>query len=496
MLSCYSFRVKNNGTYHYKRPLIKKVLSNLYEKLWQSLKLCQKQPPKLPTIFIIMLRHLQTYLFTFYCCLLFSSCATSQPKKAQAPPPPDTNKWRDLVANSAIFRQSHTGFALYDLEQQSMVADYQADRYFTPASNTKLFTLYAGLSLLGDSIPALRYITKGDSLIFWGTGDPSLLHPDMPSSNVLDFLKNWRGKLFYYPHHYTGKRFGPGWSWGDYDEYYQCEISPLPVYGNIVRFTNNTVSPRVFKDSLRTAGWTEKFNLSRDEFNNGFFSTGWPTGSFTEDVPYRTSPLMVAQFLADTLKKEVRLFPKIPLSSPSSTLYSLPIDTLYRRMLQVSDNMFAEQIMLMCAAKLDSNNVGFEIPQGIEYVKKQFLADLPDEPIWEDGSGLSRYNLFTPRSIIKLLQKIQTKIPDQERLFGLMPIGGKAGTIKNQYKSREPFIFAKTGSLSNIYCLSGFLKTKKGKVLIFSIMNGNYIKKTAEIRKEVERILTEIHEKY
>ncbi len=97
-------------------------------------------------------------------------------------------------------------------------------------------------------------------------------------------------------------------------------------------------------------------------------------------------------------------------------------------MLQVSDNMFAEQIMLMCASQLDVNNAGAEIKQSIEYVKKQFLADLPDEPIWEDGSGLSRYNLFTPRSVVKVLQKIYDKVPSQERLFGLMSIGGKAGT--------------------------------------------------------------------
>lgn len=444
-----------------------------------------------------MIRHLQTLFLLLFCSLLLTSCATSQTKsKSQTTAIPVTNNWSELVSNSAVFRQNHTGFSLYDLEKQETVAEYQADRYFTPASNTKLFTLYAGLCMLGDSIPALRYTTKGDSLIFWGTGDPCLFHPDMPASAVPSFLANWRGHLFYYPHNYTGKRFGAGWSWADYADYYQAEISALPLYGNIVRFTNNTVSPRTFKDSLRTATWSEKFKLTRDEFANNYYSMGWPTKSFTEDLPFRVSTTTITHLLADTLKKEVRLFPKVALGSSFKTLYSLPVDTLYRRMLQVSDNMFAEQILLLCASQLDPTNEGIDTQKAIEHVKKQFLADLPDEPIWEDGSGLSRYNLFTPRSIVKLLQKIYAKVPQQERLFGLMAIGGKAGTIKNQYKSKVPFVFAKTGSLANTYCLSGYLRTKSGKTLIFSLMNGAYIKKTAEIRAEVERILTEIHEKY
>lgn len=431
----------------------------------------------------------KTVIFALVCSLFLVSCATSQPKIT-------TPNWSDLVSNSAIFRQNHTGFALYDPEKQSIVAEHQSDRYFTPASNAKLFSLYAGLCMLGDSIPALRYMTRGDSLIFWGTGDPTLLHPDMPASAVLNTLKNWRGKLYFYPHNYTGKRFGSGWSWADYDGYYQCELSALPLYGNIVRFTNRSVKPRIFKDSLRTAGWAEEFELSRDEFANQFFSTGWPTKAFEQDVPYRTSPQLAATLLADTLKKEVRLLSKLPNVSSYKTMFGMPVDTMYRRMIQVSDNMLAEQIMLLCASRLDTHNVGFDTKKGIEYVKKQLLADLPDEPFWVDGSGLSRYNLFTPRSVVALLQKIYAKVPDQKRLFGLMAIGGKAGTIRNQYRTKEPFVFAKTGTLANVYALSGYLVTKKGKVLIFSLMNNHFTRKTAEIRAEVERILTEIHEKY
>src|SRR5687767_6714697 len=71
-----------------------------------------------------------------------------------------------VIATSSVFSSHFTGFALYDLSKQQMVYTRQADKYFIPASNTKLFTLYTSLQLLGDSIPALQYTIKNDSLIF------------------------------------------------------------------------------------------------------------------------------------------------------------------------------------------------------------------------------------------------------------------------------------------------------------------------------------------
>jgi D-alanyl-D-alanine carboxypeptidase/D-alanyl-D-alanine-endopeptidase (penicillin-binding protein 4) len=66
--------------------------------------------------------------------------------------------------------QNHIGFSLYDPQTKKFLIEHQSDKYFTPASNTKIFTLFAALNILGDSTVALRYLPMGDSMIIWGNG--------------------------------------------------------------------------------------------------------------------------------------------------------------------------------------------------------------------------------------------------------------------------------------------------------------------------------------
>src|ERR1700750_2229246 len=104
---------------------------------------------------------------------------------------------KKLFKHSLIANDHFTGFALYDMDAKKMIYELNDDKYFTPASNTKLFTFYTCLKMLGDSIPALRYITHNDSLIFWGTGDPSFLHSELKGTKGFDLLKNSEKKLFF-----------------------------------------------------------------------------------------------------------------------------------------------------------------------------------------------------------------------------------------------------------------------------------------------------------
>ena len=94
------------------------------------------------------------------------------------------------LRRSPILRQHHVELSVYDPAKRRTLVAYQDDHYFTPASNTKLLSFYAGLCALGDSLPGLRYAFRADSALYIeGTGDPSLFHPDLPTSAVEGFLR-------------------------------------------------------------------------------------------------------------------------------------------------------------------------------------------------------------------------------------------------------------------------------------------------------------------
>ncbi|WP_245583436.1 D-alanyl-D-alanine carboxypeptidase/D-alanyl-D-alanine-endopeptidase [Salinimicrobium terrae] len=408
----------------------------------------------------------------------------------------------EFLQKTNAFDTGFQGFVLYDPEKEEIIYDHNGDKYFTPASNTKLFTFYTGLKILGDSIPALKYTIHHDSLVFWGTGDPSFLHKEFEESNVLSFLQDRQEHLFYAAPKYSEEHFGPGWSWDDYNWYYSAERGAFPMYGNTVNFKFDPgenqpgILPTHFKDSLiANSGYTGKSSTAyRDRSKNRFlYKHQIGNEEEEQEVPFIYSENLVVELLRDTLNKEIEKIREVPDHfPPAKTIYSIPSDSLYKRMLQVSDNFIAEQLLMMSAQQISDS---LKAENAIQFMKKNHLQDLPDEPIWVDGSGLSNYNKFTPRSVVKLLEKIQEEVP-MDRLFELLPAGGESGTIKNWYKAEEPYIFAKTGTLSNAHMLSGFLRTKEGKVLIFSFMNNNYTVPSSEIKRGMEKILRNIYLNY
>jgi serine-type D-Ala-D-Ala carboxypeptidase/endopeptidase (penicillin-binding protein 4) len=406
-------------------------------------------------------------------------------------------KMTRLVAKEEADLQNHIGVHIYDLEKQQPLFSYRADRYFTPASNTKVLTFFAGLTILGDSIPSIRYTIGKDSVIFWGLGDPCFLNPECYNNyRIFNFLNNVKGSLYFSSANFHTTHFGKGWAWDDYNDYYSMERSSFSIYGNVFSFypfpDRTLITPDYFKRFYRKGPVKNIPELIRELASNNFTFHPGATRKFKSfTVPFHTDDQVVIELLSDTLRRKVGLSKKNP-PATAKVIYSIHADSLYRVMMQESDNHLAEQLLLNCSAVL-SDSLKPEV--AIRFMKEKYFSTYVDKPVWVDGSGLSRYNLFTARFMVELWNNIYKKVP-RERLFSLLATGGKPGTLKNWYKADKPYVFGKTGTVSNNFCLSGFLVTKSGRTLVFAFMNANYARPLNDVKNKMQRILNLYYEHY
>ena len=393
----------------------------------------------------------------------------------------------DVSLNTDLFNNSFHGLVIKDAETDNIIYNHFGDHYFTPASNVKIFTFYAAQRLLPKQIPSLKYSSINDTLFVEGTGDPSWLHPHFQDSTAISWLRK-QNNIALHLNNFEGERFGPGWAWEDYDAYFSVEITPIPLYGNVVSLTKGNsvqVYPRYFESNV-----IEKdTSLAREEFSNDFY---FNSEQDSIQIPYRTNPKLTKELLENLLRKKIDLINQFPVTN-KNTLPGIDTDSIYRKMLVESDNFLAEQLLLTASSTLSDT---LSISKTIAHILENDLSDLEHPPRWVDGSGLSRYNLFTPISMVQVLQKLYKEIPE-ERLFALFPIWDASGTVSKWENPRTaPFIYAKSGSLGNNYNLSGYVKTKSGKLLVFSFMNNHFRIPTSQVRTQIYQILSELHIHY
>jgi serine-type D-Ala-D-Ala carboxypeptidase/endopeptidase (penicillin-binding protein 4) len=405
---------------------------------------------------------------------------------------------QQMIDTSHILSSGWTGLMVWDLGADSLVMDRYGNKFFTAASNAKLLTLFTCLKTQGDSIIGLRYVETDTSVVFWGSGDPSFLNRKFPQSRTYAFLKekSKRKQLYYYPQE-VDAAYGEGWMWDDYNGGYQPEICALPMYENMTHF-----------DYDRSSGWTQRpivgitvkksikdYTISRTlhanvyEISNAIDSLDY----YHQSIPIYDAGHSIVDRLSDTLHAPVKLISYRPTNLPIKTLYSIPTDTILSEMMAQSDNFIAEHMLLSCGNILyDTLSTSWII----DTVLHGLMRHLTPQPKWVDGSGLSRYNLSTPTLNIQILREMY-KAYGQKRMFNLMSIGGRRGTLKSLYSDQSlPYVYAKTGTLSNVYNLSGYLVSKSGRILCFSLMNNNFEGPTSRVRSETQRIVKYIHQQF
>lgn len=459
----------------------------------------------------------KNFLFDFIvgsCFFFFQSCSVSKQINKQA---------QKVLLLDTVINTGHIGISIYEPATNSYWYNYNAAKYFVPASNVKLFTLYAGMKYLGDSLVGLRYNTgtRQDEdtpsisrpyLAIEPTGDPTFLHPTFLKHPVYDFLKNFSGSISFSTGIGIKNPYGQGWSKDDYNESYMVPRTAFPIYGNVVRFEISRkkcdVIPPFLKNTIQVFidSNSNENKFQRNEFSNNFLIQYKTLVDHSRSIPIYPDVFFVNKMLSDTVKKEIGSGDFAPIGEGKyvilpygvrqrnvlvKVIHSQPTDSLLTPMMHNSDNFFAEQTLLM----VSNEYLGYMNDEAIiDTLLKTDLKEVPQKPKWVDGSGLSRYNLFTPQSFVYVLNKLKNEF-GLERLKTILPTGGE-GTLKNYYTSDSGFIYAKTGSLSNQIALSGFLITRKQRLLVFSLLTNNAIGNARLVRSAYETFLKSIRDRY
>ena len=480
-------------------------------------------------------------------CLLLASCSVQKQISHSA---------QKVIKDSSLLA-AHLGISIFEPAAGKYWYNYQGDKYFVPASNTKIPTCYAAMKYLGDSLVGLKYgfsdanDTYAIILAIQPTGDPTLLHSDFKNQPAWNFISQ-KAKQYKYTSAFLDtvwkdERWGSGWSWNDYNESYMAERSSMPIFGNVLNIKLKKVSERfvdssltrpvfnVFKtqshffDSLINSDfgiesnvvyWNNETVFSNDLHwgikrkldENRFELVESRNKLSTIDIPIVTNGSVISRLIiSDSLKLDYGYLGNYG-TNPTKTeflytcpscrsrkikimkwykIHSQPTDSLFKPMMHRSDNFFAEQVLLM----VSNEKLGVMNDEKIiDTLLKTDFKDLPQKPRWVDGSGLSRYNLFTPQDFVSILNKMKNEF-GMDRIKVIFPTGGE-GTLSNYYKADSNYLFAKTGTLSGVVALSGYLYTKKNKLLIFSVLANNHQASATAVRRAVEKFLQGIRSKY
>ncbi len=160
-----------------------------------------------------------------------------------------------------------------------------------------------------------------------------------------------------------------------------------------------------------------------------------------------------------------------------------------------SINLVAEHLLRASGIERDQSGAVIHagsVQRGLQQAA-QLLQGLGVEPYryqLVDGSGLSRYNLIRPEDLVRLL-KGMAQHPQAEVYRASLAEAGRDGTLSRRLRETplEGRLWAKTGTLSSIRAIAGYLKSPKGKSLTFAILVNNYASGSRKIRNRIDSIL-------
>ncbi len=449
----------------------------------------------------------------------------------------------DALLADPVLATATTGVHVVNLTRGEVVYARNAKKLFHPASNMKLFTSVAALVAMG---PEHRLITRAaidsaavpaDTLRspIWliGSGDPEFTLGDMAAmveQLVALGITTIDGDIICDATALDSLYMGEGWMWDDKSSWFWPPLSAMVVNRNTVEFylkadslpgaparfrtvpampyfevVNSSIS--LTRDSLRTllADTTQRIEWLKAERRwqkeqeivdiTGYALIGAPEKKFTIEV------VDAARYFGSVFRElcrraGIRITGTIRRGqAPENARViaghaSPPMSSLLTAMNKPSDNLHAELLLKLAGAAAYGPPGTAE--KGIRVIK-DFLgqAGIDTATIrFSDGSGVSRYNLVTPETITGLLRAVHERFAFSSEFIASLPIAGVDGTLDDRMhgSAAEGVLHAKTGSLSGVSTLAGYVPSADGDLLAFSIMMSHFTGDADARRRVQDRI--------
>ncbi len=397
------------------------------------------------------------------------------------------------IAKEAVFQGAQVSVSIFDLEQKKEVVSLQSDKKILPASTIKLVPFLGALQTFGFSLPALHYKKQDGRFYFWSTGYPLLGYPSRANDDVLTFLKKQKDSLFYLPRPMTSPALGSGWAWDDVSYAFSAKKSSFPFHGNLVQISSSPESDRLrfsppgFEQRIPYTQKQEYYELLVDDQIHQLSRTKADTLS----LPFTPSDSLFVQLMQDAITTPIYKGYKQEVSLDGYKTLTTTKTLLYKALLHDSDNLVAESLVLMLCGtsqwELNTQQGLLLLYQRNKTLKPQFQQ--------VDGSGLSRYNLASPRGLQETLGTIYEMIGSRD-IKTLFPQANSEGTLTPYAPQHNlKFVYAKSGNLRNNHVLAGYIFTDTKKPFSFVISVNNYTGDKKAIQEAVGLQLSVLHKK-
>ncbi len=441
------------------------------------------------------------------------------------------------------------GFCVMTVDSGKIIASHNPGLSLIPASTMKVLTTGAALGLLGTDF---RYETKLEydgvfdtltgtikgNLYIRGSGDPTVdskhyLGPGK-TSDLAAIAKQLaernvttiEGDIIGDASCFSENPLPDGWTWSDIGQYYGAGASGLAYRDNSVTLHFNSAkgdSCILEKTVPQTGGIVYRSYVKADGRKDEAFVYGAPYGemyyiygsipAMQKDYEVDASHPEPAFQFAEDLRAKLEA-QNIKVSGKTTTVrrmslqkssgvkkrmmlfshLSPPLSSIVQKTNTHSDNVYAEQLLRtlgLLKGKGGTTEAGTEVV--IDYWKTQGVN--VEGLFMTDGSGLSRSNAITPFQQASILQKI-SRTTWFDTFDKSLPVAGKNGSMTGLCKGTcaENNLRAKTGYINRARGYTGYVKTKGGKLLCFSLLANNYTCSPTEMKRKLEKLLVAMAE--